>query len=379
MRPLRVAYEHAAFYAMLALLGVVCLAVSLPAAAANALLPPRMGGPLGRRAIMGAFRFYVAAMRSTGLAEFDLKALDALGGAGPLVICPNHPSLLDAVFVISRLPEVVCIMKAELWDNRFLGGGARLAGYIRNDAPVELIKAATREVRAGRRLPDLPRGHPHRPARPGERLQGRVRADRAGRGRPGADRVHRVQPPFPRQGLVDLQEARLPARLPGAARPPPRRRRRRARLRGRARALLQGRARPLSAAPRHLVLIPSFEGRPSPRIADDPTVPNPSPPFSFDFVSTSPSVAPKGRVRTKAIQNSSVRGRARERGHRRRHHPAQEAADEQRAAREPRARSWSAKKSPRAVPNVLENGDRGPGPGGFDPEGRVRSLERRQG
>jgi hypothetical protein len=39
------------------------------------------------------------------------------------------------------------------------------------------------------------------------------------------------------------------------------------------------------------------------RIADDPTVPNPSPPWAGDLVRRSPKVAPNGRVRTNATQN----------------------------------------------------------------------------
>ena len=38
------------------------------------------------------------------------------------------------------------------------------------------------------------------------------------------------------------------------------------------------------------------------RTADEPMVPNPSPPLSASLVRTSPIVAPKGRVSTKAAQ-----------------------------------------------------------------------------
>jgi hypothetical protein len=42
------------------------------------------------------------------------------------------------------------------------------------------------------------------------------------------------------------------------------------------------------------------------RMKDEPTVPNPSPPLACVFVSRSPMVAPKGRVRINAIQNKKV-------------------------------------------------------------------------
>ena len=75
-----------------------------------------------------------------------------------LIIAANHPGLLDAVLVISRLPRVVCIMKAEIWDNIFLGGGSRLAGYIRNDTPVNMIRLAADELQRGQQLLVFPEG-----------------------------------------------------------------------------------------------------------------------------------------------------------------------------------------------------------------------------
>ena len=53
---------------------------------------------------------------------------------------------------------MVCITKPSIWDNPFLGGGARLAGYIRNDAPLNLIKRAIDELRDGHQLLVFPEG-----------------------------------------------------------------------------------------------------------------------------------------------------------------------------------------------------------------------------
>jgi len=146
------------FWCGLALFGLSCLAWSLPAGLFNRLLPVRIRAPFGQFMIMAGFRCYLAVMQAVGLFRCDLRALDALGDEGALVIAPNHHSLLDAVLVISRLPRVVCITKASLWDNWFLGGGIRLASYIRNDSPVKLIKLALTELRAGRQLLIFPEG-----------------------------------------------------------------------------------------------------------------------------------------------------------------------------------------------------------------------------
>jgi 1-acyl-sn-glycerol-3-phosphate acyltransferase len=52
----------------------------------------------------------------------------------------------------------VCITKASLWDNPALGAGARLAGYIRNDAPLRLVRQAARAVRGRSQLLIFPEG-----------------------------------------------------------------------------------------------------------------------------------------------------------------------------------------------------------------------------
>ena len=158
MAGLRVPYEYMVFYGLLALFGLSCLIWSVLAAILHRVLPRRLGEPLGQRVIMAGFRSLIGAMRATGLIECDFAALDALRRDRPLVIAPNHPSLLDAVLVMSRLPNLVCAAKGEIWDNVFLGAAARLAGHVRNDAPATLIGAAVRQVKAGRHFLIFPEG-----------------------------------------------------------------------------------------------------------------------------------------------------------------------------------------------------------------------------
>jgi len=156
--PARLLYEHVVFYGLLALFGLTSLLWSLPAALLHRVLPRRLGEPLGQFMIMALSRFFVAAMRATGIIECDLTELDALRHGPPLVIAPNHPSLLDAVLVMSRLPHVACAAKAEIWDNLLLGGAARLAGFIRNDSPARLIRQAARQLSSGRHFLIFPEG-----------------------------------------------------------------------------------------------------------------------------------------------------------------------------------------------------------------------------
>lgn len=155
---LRLAYEYGVLYCGLFLFGLSFFVWSAAATALNPLLPRRFRARVGQRALMWLFRGCIAAVKASGIVKIDLSALDALRDEGALIIAPNHPSMLDAVLVVSRLPQVVCIMKAEIRDNLILGGGARLAAYIRDDCPFTMIRAATAALCAGSQLLIFPEG-----------------------------------------------------------------------------------------------------------------------------------------------------------------------------------------------------------------------------
>ena len=155
---LPVAYAYFCLYTGLFALGLLCLGWTPFALVLQAVLPVKWGRWAGRRAITLVFRSFLWLLSSLGACRFDLAELDGLRDAGPLILAPNHPSLLDAVMVISRLPDVVCVMKAELMRNLFLGAGARLAGYIPNGQPFAMVKAACADLRDGSQLLLFPEG-----------------------------------------------------------------------------------------------------------------------------------------------------------------------------------------------------------------------------
>lgn len=152
------AYETLAMGVGLGSLAVICLCWVPVALVLHPLLPARWGQTVGRRMITGGFRFYLAILETLCACRFDLSELDRLRDDGPLIVAANHPSLLDAVMIISRLPNAVCVMKAALMDNILFGAAARLARYIRNDAPLEMIIHARSALEAGAHLVIFPEG-----------------------------------------------------------------------------------------------------------------------------------------------------------------------------------------------------------------------------
>lgn len=141
-------------------LGAISLAWNPIAFALMPLLSPVHGRIVGRAAIAYGYRFYWACARASGMMRLDADALDVLRDVpGGMIIAANHPSMLDALMIVARLPRSVCIMKASLMDNIFLGAGARLARYIANDSPRHMIRDAIISLRdEGAQLVLFPEG-----------------------------------------------------------------------------------------------------------------------------------------------------------------------------------------------------------------------------
>lgn len=157
-RVLLVGYDYLVIYLALASLGVQCLAWSAVALILYPMLPEPKGRALGRRFNMFAFRGYLASLALSRRFSFDLEDLDTLRDAPPLILAPNHPCLLDALMIFSRLPNVACILRANLMNNIFLGAGARLARYIPNQPVRRMVQLAVRDFDSGSHLLLFPEG-----------------------------------------------------------------------------------------------------------------------------------------------------------------------------------------------------------------------------
>ncbi|MDQ6680566.1 MAG: 1-acyl-sn-glycerol-3-phosphate acyltransferase, partial [Pseudomonadota bacterium] len=151
--------QRGLLYLLLAELGAMSLAWNLVAWVLRFVVPRQPGVAVGRAAIARAYRFFWASAQACGMMRIDASALDALDeDPSGLIIAANHPTMLDALVIVSRLPRGVCIMKAELMHNVFLGAGARLARYIRNDSPHGLVRGAVDCLRDGGQLVMFPEG-----------------------------------------------------------------------------------------------------------------------------------------------------------------------------------------------------------------------------
>ncbi len=147
LRPFKILYEYFALFTSLTLLGIICLAWSVFALPLYFILPRTLGTAVGRRGIMTGFRLYAWSLSATSLRD-----------GPPVILAPNHPCLIDALLILTRHPNVVCVMKAELMKNVFLGSGARLARYVRNESSRQMVKESVTHLSEGAVLLLFPEG-----------------------------------------------------------------------------------------------------------------------------------------------------------------------------------------------------------------------------
>ena len=175
MRALQRLFQSVLFYVLLLHLGAMSLTWNLVCLMLYPFLPRQQGLVIGRAAISSVYRGFWAFAQWLGLMRIDYSALDVLGRDAGLIIAANHPSMLDALLVIARVPRGICIMRASLMRNPFLGAGARLARYIRNDPPRGMIRSCVTNLQEGAQLVLFPEGTrtinpPINPFRPGVTL-----------------------------------------------------------------------------------------------------------------------------------------------------------------------------------------------------------------
>ncbi len=125
----------------------------------------------GRRRTQGsiqwAFRGYLAMLRGLGLIRLTVDGRATLSACHGQLVVANHPTLLDVVMLMALLPNAQCVVKHQLWANRFLGPVVRAAGYISNDLDAEaLLQACRATLAAGNNLIIFPEGTRSVPGQP---------------------------------------------------------------------------------------------------------------------------------------------------------------------------------------------------------------------
>jgi 1-acyl-sn-glycerol-3-phosphate acyltransferase len=154
---LHTCYEYVAMAIGLGFLGLICL-FGLPLALVLICFPKKWRIPSTRHLIAFGFTLYLWFLRLFCSVRIDCSALDSVREQSGLIVIANHPSLLDAVILLSKLPNASCVMKASLRNNPLFAFMARLSGYISNEDSMKLVKQSCAELNSGGHLVIFPEG-----------------------------------------------------------------------------------------------------------------------------------------------------------------------------------------------------------------------------
>lgn len=203
--------DYLTMYTLLAILAGMIIGWTIPALLLLSPLPRRWRRAGARHTMMSGFRLFARFLTLSGAYQLDLTAIDTLRGGPPLILAPNHPTSIDAILLLTRHPDLACILKPALLNNFFLGAGARLAGFIRSDPPLRMIKDAVAELGRGALVLLFPEGtrttrHPVNP------LTGSVAVIARRAGAPIQVALIETDSPYLGKGWPFFKAPRLPIR-----------------------------------------------------------------------------------------------------------------------------------------------------------------------
>ncbi len=113
---------------------------------------------LAQRLIHSAHSRYLRLGGWLGLWSIEVDGGERLDGARGSLVVANHPTLLDVVLLLSRLPHAACVVKRAAWRNPFFALLVRTAGYLPNDSAEAVIERCAERLRSGRNVILFPEG-----------------------------------------------------------------------------------------------------------------------------------------------------------------------------------------------------------------------------
>lgn len=113
------------------------------------------------------FRILIRMIKGCGLARIELEGTETLDTPGCLLVA-NHPSYLDAVFLMAYFPHVNCVMKPALLNHPLFFPFSRLGGYIAGSErdPLQLVEQCRAAAERGETILIFPEGTRTTPGKP---------------------------------------------------------------------------------------------------------------------------------------------------------------------------------------------------------------------
>ena len=94
-------------------------------------------------------RWYLEYHSALGLISVEYTDQRRLG---PGLIVANHPSLVDALWILATQPHICCVLKGDLQESWLFRALVEQLNYVSNRDPEQLLSEGSRRLRAGETL-----------------------------------------------------------------------------------------------------------------------------------------------------------------------------------------------------------------------------------
>jgi len=103
------------------------------------------------------FKLYINFLTWLKLIDIQIEGKEHLHQKEGCLFVANHPSMIDVLILLSKLPRVAVVIKAKVFSEK-LQIGVKLAGYISNENPLELIEKCRELIENGEHVLIFPEG-----------------------------------------------------------------------------------------------------------------------------------------------------------------------------------------------------------------------------
>ncbi len=110
-----------------------------------------------QRAVCWTVRIYLFVIQALGTCTIRFEGSERLREPGILVVA-NHPTFLDALALMSHMPQVDCVVKEDYFQHPILGLAVQGAGYISSGDGPRMVEMCVERLRAGRSIIIFPEG-----------------------------------------------------------------------------------------------------------------------------------------------------------------------------------------------------------------------------
>lgn len=117
-----------------------------------------------RDLLQAAFRGYIRLLAAVGAASYEVRGAPATDRN--YLIVANHPTLLDAVYLLALFPQADCVIKHGLLRNPFTRFALSGLDYVDNADTADMLDAVVARLEAGRSVLVFPEGTRSRPGEP---------------------------------------------------------------------------------------------------------------------------------------------------------------------------------------------------------------------